>query len=477
MAQDIYVEGLGEAYQLFHKGVLALAEVEEQGLRVDLDYIDNKSKILTRKIKKLEEMIYDSDFFADWQQYNKSKVNIYSPKQMGAYLYKKLGITVDKKTTSGEGSTDEETLAKLGIPELDMFLEIKKIKKLRDTYLAGFLREQVDGFIHPFFTLHLVRTFRGASSNPNFQNIPKRDKESMRIVRQALYPRVGNQLMELDYGQLEVRISACYHLDPTMITYIETGHDMHADIAKQVFGLDAYDDKIHSALRGSAKNGFVFAEFYGDYFVNCAKNIAVEWCKLPQTKWKRGQGIAVGEGHVSDILINAGIKEYGEIKRDATGRIKDVTGFLGHLEEIEEDFWNNRFPVYTKWKKTWWETYQKNGYFVSKTGFLYRGVMSRNDAINYPVQGAAFHVLLWSLIRATETFKQFKMRTRIVGQIHDAIVLDVYPPERDDVISIMQKIMERDVRKAFPWIIVPLQIDCELCPVDTSWADKQKYKI
>jgi len=351
----------------------------------------------------------------------------------------------------------------LNIPELNTFLEIKKIKKLRDTYLAGFLREQVDGFIHPFFNLHLVPTYRGSSDRPNFQNIPKRDKESMNIVRKALFPRVGNQLIEFDYSQLEVRIAACYHKDPVMLEYIETGHDMHKDIAMQIYKLKEFDPKIHKDLRGSAKNGFVFPEFYGDYYGNCVRNIAVEWCKLPQSVWKKGQGIMVGEEHVSDLLIRNKITSYDKFK--------------DHLSAVEDDFWGKRFMVYDRWKEIWWKEYQKNGYFTSKTGFLYKGLMSRNDVINYPVQGAAFHVLLWSLNRANEQFKQFRMRTRIVGQIHDALVLDMYPPELQDVIEIMQKIMQRDVRKHWPWIIVPLHIDAELCGVDESWASKQEYKI
>jgi len=456
----IHAENIWDAYTLLHEGTLALAEVEQQGMRVDVDYILKKNIWIDKKIAKLESIIYESEFFENWKKFHKGKVNIYSPAQMSSYLYDGLGIKIAKSTASGGGSTDEEALGALGISELDTFLEIKKLKKVKTTYLGGFLREQVDGFIHPFYNLQLAVSFRSSCSAPNLQNVPIRDEETMKLCRQALYPRKGFQLLELDYSQLEVRISACVNKDPTLLHYLETGHDMHKDIAIQIFNLKKYDPEIHSTLRKSAKNGFVFPQFYGDYYKKNAKLIAEGWCKLPETVWKRGQGIGVGNQKVSDILIDGGINSY--------------TKFTNHLQEIEADFWGNRFPVYDKWKDTWWKEYQKNGYFLSKTGFLFKGVMSKNEACNYPIQSSAFHVMLWSLIKATEAFKKYKMKTRIVGQIHDSILPDTHPKERENVIEIMKQIMEKDVKKAWPWIITPLKVDVSVCPVDGSWAEKKE---
>lgn len=454
----IHVENIDEAYQLFHEGIQAFAEMEQQGMRVDVEYIERKNKQIDRKIAKLETVIYESDFFKAWERFAKKKVNIYSPVQMENYLYKHLNLKVTKQTKSGKGSTDEETLGKLNIPELDTLAEIKKLKKIQSTYLSGFLREQVDGFIHPFYNLHLVVSYRSSADSPNLQNIPIRDKESMKICRQALYPRIGHQLMEFDFKQLEVCVSACYNKDPTLIKYIETGHDFHKDLAIQIFKLKEYDPTIHKELRQAAKNGFVFAEFYGDYYKNCVKNIATNWCKLSEGTWRKGQGILVGTEHVSDLFIRSGITSYTKLEK--------------HLEEIENDLWGNRFPVYDKWRNDHWKEYQKKGYLVSKTGFLYKGLMGRNDVYNWETQGSASHVLLWSLIQATKMFKELKMKTRIVGQIHDSIVLDVYPPERDDVVVLMKRIMEKEVRKHWSWIITPLKVDVGICPVDGSWAEK-----
>lgn len=456
----IHAEHIDEACQLFQDGILAFAEMEQQGMRVDVEYIERKNKQIDRKIIKLESTIYESDFFKAWERFAKKKVNIYSPAQMENYLYNHLNLKVAKQTKSGKGSTDEETLGKLGIPELDTLGEIKKLKKVKSTYLDGFLREQVDGFIHPFYNLHLVVSYRSSCSDPNLQNIPIRDKEVMNICRQALYPRVGFQLMELDYSALEVRISACYNQDPKLIEYIETGHDFHKDIAMQIFNLKEYDPEIHKELRQAAKNGFVFAEFYGDYYKNCVKNIATNWCKLSEGIWKKGQGIMVGTEHVSDLFIRSGITSYNKLEN--------------HLKDIEEDLWENRFPVYYKWKETHWREYQKKGYLVSKTGFLYKGVMGRNDVYNYETQGSAAHVLLWSLIQANKKLKELKMKTRIIGQIHDSIILDVFPKEREQVITLMKQIMEKDVRKACPWIIVPLRVDVSIAGIDESWATKKE---
>lgn len=459
--------GTKEAYQLLHDGVIALSRVEQQGLRIDVQYIHKKKMEITNQIKKLETTIVNSDFYKKWKQSTKSTINIYSSTQLGKYLYDTKRIKIKKTTTTGKGATDEEALAQLGIPELDILLQIKKLKKIRDTYLDTFERETIDECVHPFYDLHLVKTYRSSSRSPNFQNIPRRDAEAMNICRKAIYPRKGHQLLELDFKQLEVCIATCYHNDPVMIKYIKTGHDFHLDFAKEIFKIKKYDKEKHKVLRNAAKNGFVFPEFYGDYYKNCAGYISSTWCNLPKSNWIKGQGILIGDTHISDHLIENDIRCYDDFER--------------HIQKIEKKLWK-RFKVYAQWKESWWSTYQKNGFFWSLSGFTYKGTMSKNDAINYPVQGAAFHVLLWSLIEATTallrtTCKKSKLKTRIVGQIHDAIVLDVCPSELEQVVKIMKCIMEHDTREHFKWVNVPLSIDAELSPVDGSWADKQPYDI
>jgi len=185
-----------EAYQLLHEGTLALARAERAGIRIDMDYIIKVKKKITRKIEGLEESFKETGFYKEWKKSLKGKtININSNPQLQTFLYKVKGIEIEKETTTGQGSTDDETLKQLNLPELDQILEIRKLKKIRDTYLEGFEREQVDGFIHPFFNLNNVRTYRSSSADPNFQNVPKRDKEAMEICRRALYPRIGHQIL------------------------------------------------------------------------------------------------------------------------------------------------------------------------------------------------------------------------------------------------------------------------------------------
>lgn len=392
------------AYRLFHEGTLALARAEQQGMRIDLEYCKKKEQHLTRKIHRLEQTFINGDFYRRWAASTKNRrPNINSNPQLAHFLYDVEKIPPVKFTSTGKGATDEAALEQLNVPELNAILEIRKLKKIRDTYLKGFVREQVNGKLHPSFNLHTVRTFRSSSDRPNFQNIPKRDKEAKRIIRKAIYPRRGHQLMEIDFGSLEVRVAACYHQDPTMMTYIrDPSTDMHGDMARQIFKIKNFDKKIpeHALLRGAVKNGFVFPQFYGDYYRNCALYMSGNaWCKLPEGRWRAGQGVPLPGGiTISDHLIQQGIKS--------------TDAFINHIHKIEQDFWNNRFPVYADWKENWWRNYLKNGYINMLTGFTCYGVMGKNDCINYPVQGAAFHCLLWGFIQLDRYFSEKGFKTR-----------------------------------------------------------------
>jgi DNA polymerase-1 len=455
-----------EAYRLFHDGTLALARAEQQGIRVNMEYCEKKSDQLSHKIQRLEEQFYRTEFFKEWNKTTRSRINIHSNVQLGNFLYKVKKFTPANTTATGKGGTDEESLSQLGISELNLLLEIRKLKKSRDTYLGSFIREAVEGYLHPSFNLHLVKTFRSSSDRPNFQNIPKRDEDTMRLIRKALYPRPGHQLMEVDYSGLEVRIAAAYHKDPTMLKYIlDPSTDMHRDMAEQIFLMDDFDksDPTHKTLRSAAKNGFVFPQFYGDYFKNCAINLACRWGKLPEGRWKAGQGIDFNGGKLADHFIGKGIRS--------------IDKFTDHLREIESDFWNNRFPVYQEWKEKWWKEYQKKGYVDMYTGFRCSGEMGRNDAINYPVQGAAFHCLLWSFIRLDAIMQRKGWKTRLIGQIHDAIVLDVHPDELHEVGLNIRLVTTGDLPRNWPWINVPLEIDADLGGVDESWADLKPYQL
>jgi DNA polymerase I len=455
-----------EAYWLLHNGALALQRAHQQGIRVDLNYINEKKIHLTRKINRLENQFKETGFYKEWESATKGKLNINSDKQLRNFLYNVKKIKPPKFTVSGEGSTDGEALAQLNIPELNILAEKAKIERLRDTNLDGYAREQVDGYLHPFFNLHLARTYRSSADSPNLQNVPIRDEESMQICRRALYPRPGHQLLEIDFKGIEVAVNACYNKDPALIKYVKDPKlDMHRDMAKQIFMLDAFDKKIpeHKVLRDTAKGAFVFAQFYGDYYKNCAVNMASNWCKLPQTRWKAGQGILFEGGTISDHLISKGIKSF-----DA---------FTDHLKTIEDDFWGVRFAEYANWKERWWKTYRRYGYISTLTGFTCSGVMGKNDVTNYPAQGSAFHCLLWCFTELTNISIRDKWDSRLIGQIHDSMLWDVNNDELELVIKTAQRVTNIDLLDHWKWIIVPMNVEMELSPVDHPWADKKEYKL
>lgn len=453
-----------DAYTLMHEGVLALAEASEVGMRINTDYCKRTEKELTKKIVRLERKFESSKLFKRWIKKYGLKTNKGSPLQLSKMLYEELGYQPPKFTATGAGAVDEDALKTLNIPEINILLEARKLVKLRDTYLKAFVREAVDGFVHPKFSLNNVKSFRSSSQNPNFQNIPKRDKEAISIVRGAIFPRHGNQLLEVDYSGAEIRAGVGYHQDPQMRKYIEDATtDMHRDMAMQIFKLDEFDKEkysSHKMLRQAAKNGFVFPQFYGDYYATCAVNLACSWGKLPQGRWHKGEGIEYDENHhLSDHMIKKGIKDFNT--------------FTEHVKRIEKDFWGRRFRVYQEWKDDLWDSYQHRGVIDLKTGFQCRGIMRKNEALNFPIQGAAFHMLLWSFTQFSKYVYEHKMKSRPIGQIHDAMVIDVYPPELETVKALVHEIMCEKVRKHWDWINVPLEAEMELCGVDESW-DKKK---
>lgn len=457
-----------DAYQLMHESIIALAHAEKTGIRVDVDKIKSHEDTLTNSIMSLEKELRTTDLFAKWNKRFGSILNLDSSDQLATMLYSVLKLKAPKMTDGGKGSTDDESLKSLKMPELDKILQIRKLKKIRDTYLASYKREQVGGVLHPSFQLHNVITFRSSCEDPNFQNVPKREKKAKEICRSIIVPRKGFLLAEVDFAKIEVSISACYHKDPVMLKYLlSNSSDMHADTMIQLFLFKKYlPAKLpgHGVLRNGTKNGFVFPQFYGDYYANCAINLS-KWAGMPvKGKWKKSQGIEIQEGHtIGEHLFEQGISTFDDFKE--------------HVRQVERDFWNKRFKVYSQWKKEWFESYQSKGYFDTLTGFRCQGIMSRNEVINYPVQGSAFHCLLWSFVKIHKIMIARKWKTRLIGQIHDAIIMDVHPDEVDEVMTTVKRITCYELRQAWKWIIVPLDISAEVGEVDGDWLNQKHYDL
>lgn len=445
-----------DAYKLFHDGILAFSKAEQNGMCIDVDYCKKESKKLQYRINGKRKKLLDSKIGKLWQNIFKNNINLNSDLQLKRIIFDELNFKSVKETTKGNPSTDMEALTILSknIPEVQLILDIRKMQKIKDTYLKGFLREQVNGILHPFFNLHTTISYRSSSSNINFQNIPKRDKEAQRITRKAIIPRKGNQLLEVDFSGLEVSISACYHKDPVMINYLlDSTTDMHRDMCQELYILN--DNEWTKDTRFYAKNCFVFPEFYGDWYASCAESL-----------WK-----SIDEAKLT-TKTNIPLKKHLKTKK-----IKNYNQFENHVKNVEYDFWNKRFKIYDKWKEKYRKEYYKKGYFISHTGFKYQGVMDRKQIVNYPIQGSAFHCLLWCFIKIMNIAIKEKWNTKIIGQIHDAIVFDVDPKELKHVLKVIKKVTTIDLLKHYKWIIVPLEVDAELCPVDGAWNTKEDIKI
>ena len=285
----------------------------------------------------------------------------------------------------------------------------------------------------------------------------------MNICRRAIFPREGHQILAVDFGGVEVRIACCYTEDPKLI-YDTIHGDMHRDMAVELYMLDSLDkhDDGEKNFRQGGKNGWVFPQFYGDYYLKCAAAL-LEWAGRSYRK----DGTP-GLIHLSDK---------GLIKVDKAGNIKDDSKFIEHCRKVEDDFWNVRYKVYTKWKETTWSTYQKKGYVDFKTGFRYSGVARKNELLNAPIQGSAFHCLLWSFIQMDRIQQEENWDSRLFGQIHDEMLSDTHPDELEQVAGMIQRVTCVDLPNEWKWIIVPLEVEADLGPVDGSWNMKESYKL
>jgi len=454
-----------KAYKLLHNGAITLAEIEGNGIKIDSGYLKKARGQTEKKIKQLQSELESGDVSKVWKKVFKSKTNFNSNDQLGKVLFEELELTPPALTPTGKYKTDEKSLMTVEHPFVEAYLRIKKLQKALTTYLKGIEKEVVDGFLHPFFNLNITKTFRSSSDSPNFQNIPVRDKELGELIRKAFIARKGNHLVEIDYSGIEVCVAACYHHDPRMIEYIsDPEKDMHRDMAVECYKLRP--NQVTKDIRFYGKNCFVFPQFYGSAYVDCAKNL---WEAIGTAKLKTEGGTPL-KRH----LRKKGIKELGDCDWEEKPRIGT---FERHIQQVEKNFWEERFKVYANWKKKWYYEYIDRGWMLTKTGFICQGYMKRNEIINYPVQGSAFHCLLWSLIRLNKELKKRKMKTLLVGQIHDSILADVPEEELDEFLILANNVMTKQLMKSWKWINVPLEVEAEVCPIGGSWFDKKEMQI
>lgn len=456
-----------QAYKLMHDGCVALSQVEANGIRIDTDYLESAIHETGLRINEIADSLKQYKIYRLWRKIYGSKMNLGSREQLGRILFDVMKYPCLSRTKiEGKPQADEANLKSTGLKFVNNYLRLEKLKKARSTYLRNILRETADGFLHPNFPLNMVASYRGSSDHPNFQNIPVKDPEIKKLVRRAFIARENHQIVEIDFKGAEICNAACYHKDPRMIKYIENKKlDMHRDIAAEIYMVKR--NQVSWGMRDSGKNGFIFPEFYGDWYKSRAIDL---WNRIEKMDLKIEETGLDLYSHLESM----GIYELGACDPDEDP--EDGT-FEKHLQDIEHAFWNKRFKVYNQWKKDWWKAYQENGYFRTLTGFIIEGNLDRKQAINYPVQGSAFHWLLWCLIRIQKLMRKYKLKSVIAGQIHDSIYGDIHKRERRQYLSIVKQVIYEDIRKHWDWIIVPLTVEVEVAPVGGSWYEKEEIKI
>lgn len=459
-------------YDLMHRGILAFSAMESTGVRIDTEYLEKAVyKLKEREVTTVEELQAD-DVWRAWRKRYGASSNLGSREQLGAILFDKaekggLGYPVRSRTPSGLPSTDQADLEYVELPFVQKYLRLAKYQKARGTWLKAIADEVVDGLVHPTLNLHTATTYRSSCDSPPLHQIPVRDEEISRLVRRCFIARPGHVLVENDFKGIEVAIAACYHQDPVMMDYIkDPKKDMHRDMAMQIYGIEK--GLVTKAIRHAAKNKFVFPQFYGSFYAQCAPDL---WEVIDRHHFKGFGGIELKE-HMRDRL---GIYELGACDPDQKPQIGT---FERHLQQVEEDFWGRRFKVYEEWKGRFYRAYLEKGEFTTLTGFRIQGTMRRNQVINYGVQGSAFHCLLWTLVHAVlDALPRYGFKSKIVLQIHDSILGDVLIEELDDYVRLIEQIATQEILKVYEWINVPLVIECEISPPNATWYHKRPVTV
>jgi DNA polymerase-1 len=460
-----------DALRLFHEGSLALAQVENNGIKVDREYLEKATKWVSQREKKIVEELKKDELWGKWQNEYKEQANLTSRPQLAELLFNRLRYPASAFTKGGKPSADEGHLKTVPLPFISKYLQLAKLEKVRGTYLKGIERETDDnGYLHPSFNLVSgdderggARSYRGSAQLPNFQNMPLRNKLQGKIIRRAFIPSAGNYLLEVDFNILEVRVNASINLDPTLMSYVsDPTTDMHRDMSEELYILDFKDweKDQYKDIRYYGKNRFVFPSFYGSSYFQCAPAL---WKAIDTAKLVTKDGKSLKEH-----LYEKGIKELG--KCDPQGSPQPGT-FEYHVYKVEKDFWGRRFPVYDAWRTKQWKLYQSQGYFDLPTGFRIQGIYQKNAVTNYPAQGSAFHILLWCLTELQKWLNKKEMKSKIVAQIHDSMLIDVVPEEFQAVCDACERIMTRKVRQFWGWIAAPLVIEMEAS--SQNWHDKK----
>lgn len=393
--------------------VEVLAAMEQNGVYVNRAHLAEKTEEVAGRLQKIEASIYEMaghDF------------NLNSPKQLGVVLFEELGLPVRKKTKTGY-STNAEVLESLRLehPIVEQILAYRLWSKLKSTYLdgiAGLIRTDT-GRVHTSFNQTVTATGRLSSSDPNLQNIPVRTEEG-RMIRALFEPGEGYDcLLSADYSQIELRLLAHMSGDENFIDAFKRGQDIHARTAAEVFGIPL--DEVTPELRRHAK-AVNFGIVYGISDFGLARNLHIsrkEAGDYISRYFERYPGV---RAFMDKVVAEA----------HETGYVTTMFGRRRELPAIKSRNFNQR-------------------------------MLAERMAMNTPIQGTAADVIKLAMIAAYRKLREAGVKSRILLQVHDELVLEVKESELETVQAILHEAMEHVVS-----LSVPLSIDVHW---GRNWAE------
>jgi len=393
------------AYNLEMPLVLVLVDMERAGFKLSTENLKTFGDELNKEILLLEEEIYNLAG---------ERFNISSPKQLGEILFEKLKIAVEvKKTKTDQYSTSEETLQQLidKHPIISKILEYRTLKKLLNTYVEA-LPELINpktGKVHTSFEQAWVATGRLSSKNPNLQNIPIRDEKGREIRKAFVASDDEHVLLSADYSQIELRIMAHLSEDPQMIEAFISGEDIHAATASKIFKVPL--DKVDEDMRRKAKTAN-FGIIYGISAFGLSQRLSI-----PRSEAKQ--------------IIDEYFATYPRVK-EYMNKVIEQAKNLGYVETI---MGRRRYLP-----------------DIHSANAVVRGYAERN-AINSPIQGSAADIIKTAMLKIHEHLCNNNFKTKMILQVHDELIFDVYKPELDEVKKIVKEYMESAYILKVPLIV------------------------
>lgn len=390
---------------------IVLGDMEYTGIHVNQQTLRDMGNEITSRIDILSQEIYELAG---------CEFNISSPAQLGEILFEKLGLKHGKKGKTGY-STAQEILEKLvnDHPIINKILEYRMLSKLHSTYIEGLINSiYPDGKVHTIYTQTLTRTGRLSSIEPNLQNIPARN-EYGKLIRKAFTPSTNSLIMSSDYSQIELRLLAHMANVESLINAFKHGIDIHTKTASDIYKCSI--EEVTKEMRRNAK-AVNFGIIYGISSYGLSSNIGI----TPKEAAK----------FIDDYLITyPGIKNY-----------MDESISIAHEKGYVKTLFNRR--------RTLPELENKN--YMIRSG-------AERMALNAPIQGTSADIIKKAMVLIYKEFKQRKLKTKMVIQVHDELVFDLVKDEFDIVKDIVEQTMEGVCH-----LNVPLKVDIEY---GTDWYE------